>query len=636
MIRTWAWLSVQLLLLSATGHARPNRQKLAWPSPVPASSIPPLDWSSVGPPLYSPPATSARETTGKISTSNKASIFNSPVPSAVDWRNRSGVNYITTAQDQGVCQSCWAFAVTALIESMIRIEHGIWSKRSEADVHDGTFAACDSTGNAEDTLQYVAGMGIDFIVNPERGTPGIADWQCDPYEATFHPYEHCADRSGRVTYIPFYQALGGIEDQKRWLNEYGPLVVTFALYEDFWEWKDEKGEKVYKYNEIARETGNHIALIVGFDDAKQAWIIKNSWGPNWGNKGFVYIAYDTANVDFWTKYGLTNVNPDPWSRKRHQSGNMMQSGNGKTHRNFELLVNSPNTSGIITHLSRDGDTFQWSTVSTLPPPPTSDLLLRGHPSILGTSFNRDFHAVAVDANTNTLQQWIYSQSDKKWSHHATISSHNITGLPGFAQADDDSALVVVVKHGDGSLNEWRQAPNTSTWTFSSCIAKEGIAQSGPALVQSNVGLEMYSPHGNSSGVMYVLAVRTDGRMQLFWKEKRQTGGAWKAGEVFGDGIKGESPPVMMQDFYGTKNELDEGRLQAVVAVAGKVQHWVREAEGKWEMVDEVGTGVKHVWSLVQGSFAGRMHMITEDADRSLDYWEWAEGSWAVIERLKGL
>ncbi|KAK3994275.1 hypothetical protein QBC44DRAFT_392743 [Cladorrhinum sp. PSN332] len=635
MTPPWVWLCAQLVL-SSTGQAGPSRRQLVWPSPVPASSIPAVDWTSVGPPLYEPPS-SSRQATGKISTANKATVYNSPLPSAVDWRNRSGVNYITTAQDQGVCQSCWAFAVTALIETMIRIEHGIWSKRSEADVHDGTFAACDSTGNAEDTLQYVAGMGIDFITNPERGIPGIADWPCDPYEATFHPYEHCADRSGRATYIPFYQAIGGIEDQKRWLSEYGPIVATFALYEDFWDWKDEKGDKVYSYNGIARETGNHIALIVGYDDAKQAWLLKNSWGPEWGNKGFVYIAYDNANIDYWTKYGLSNVNPDPWSRKRHQSGNMMQSGSGKTHRNFELLVSDPG-GGQITHISRDGDSFEWSIITNLPSIPSP---IVGQPSIIGTSFNRDFHAVAVDTN-GSLHQWVYSQSHKSWSLRSNISSqHNITGIPGLTQADD-SSLVVVVKHADGSLNEWRQAPNTWTWklTLPPLAAAGVIAQSGPSLVQSNVGLDLYNPHGNSSGALYAVALRTDGKMQLFSKEGH--GGAWKPEEPFGSGMRvSNTPPVMIQDFSGTESELSAGKLRVVVAVGGQVQHWVRHTEGstgsagKWELVESVGANVRNIWSLVQGSFGEKMHMITEDADGSLDYWEW-DGRWVVVERLKGV
>lgn len=344
--------------------------------------------------------------------------------------------------------------------------------------------------------------------------------------------------------------------------------------------------------------------------------------------------YDTANIDYWSKHGLSNVNPDPWSRKRHQSGNMLQSGNGNTHRNFELLLSDPRTASLA-HVSRDGHTLEWSMVSSLPVTTGS---IVGQPSIIGTSFNRDFHAAWVDSTNHTLQHWVYSQSTASWSHRSTISSHNITGIPGLVQADD-SSLVVVVKHADGSLNEWRKLPNTSTWTLTSpplAASDSIIAQSGPSLVQSNVGLDVYSAHGNSSGTLYAVAVRTDGTMQLFSKEGRT--GTWKSEEVFGSNVPGDASPVMIQDFYATENELSQGKLRLVVAVGGEVQHWVRQGEGKWEMLDSSAgeEGVRNVWSLVQGSFGGKMQMLTEGgADGGYDYWEW-DGKWHVVERLKAV
>ena len=259
---------------------------------MPASSIGPLDWSSVVSPIYSSQDPSRKVySNSKITTAAASSAAaDSPPPSAVDWRNRSGLNYITTPQDQGSCNSCWAFAATALIESMVRIEHGVWSKRSEADVHDGVGAACESVGNAEDTLAWVAGQGAEWLNKPNASAPGVADWPCDPYEATQHGYEHCRDRSGRATHIPYFQALGVIEDQKRWLDEYGPVIATFILYADFGSWKPAGEGSVYKWDEVSKSTGNHLALVVGYDDQRQAWIIKNSWGKGWGKDGFVYFA----------------------------------------------------------------------------------------------------------------------------------------------------------------------------------------------------------------------------------------------------------------------------------------------------------------------------------------------------------
>jgi len=43
---------------------------------------------------------------------------------------------------------------------------------------------------------------------------------------------------------------------------------------------------------------NHGVTLVGWDDATNAWIIKNSWGTGWGMSGFMYIAYDSNNIGY--------------------------------------------------------------------------------------------------------------------------------------------------------------------------------------------------------------------------------------------------------------------------------------------------------------------------------------------------
>jgi C1A family cysteine protease len=269
---------------------------------VPASSVGPLDWPSIRAPIWSPQTTASGGTTTRTGNNLKTpsikadstTLTDSPLPAAVDWRNRSGLNHITTPQDQGACNACWAFAVTALVEAQVRIEHGAWSKRSEDDVHDGVGAACESVGDAEETLAWVAGQGAMFANDTDttsQAPPGIADWPCDPYRDTEHGSVHCADREGRATRIPFYQELGVVEDQKRWLDQYGPLVATFVLHVDLDGWKpNATNTGVYKWDRVSGTNGNHIALVVGYDDVKQAWIIKNSWGKGWGDNGFVHFA----------------------------------------------------------------------------------------------------------------------------------------------------------------------------------------------------------------------------------------------------------------------------------------------------------------------------------------------------------
>ena len=115
---------------------------------------------------------------------------------------------------------------------------------------------------------------------------------------------------------------------------------------------------------------------------------------------------------------------------------------------------------------------------------------------------------------------------------------------------------------------------------------------------------------------------------------------------------------MIQTFSNTTNETSIGDFHLVVAVpkSGTVQHWRRNNDdihiraassdgngnGKWELIEETSGGdetkVKSVWSLLQGSFNERMHMVTEGTDGTFVYWEWdpdGEGGrrWRVVEGL---
>lgn len=87
---------------------------------------------------------------------------------SVDWRNRFGRAWITSVRDQRSTNNCWAFAATALVEAMVRIEHLLWSSRSEGDMVHGVGKQSWDLGNLGEAITFV-----------ERN--GLADPDCFPF-----------------------------------------------------------------------------------------------------------------------------------------------------------------------------------------------------------------------------------------------------------------------------------------------------------------------------------------------------------------------------------------------------------------------------------------------------------------------
>lgn len=84
-----------------------------------------------------------------------------------------------------------------------------------------------------------------------------------------------------------------------------PFVFGFTVYEAFESDAVARTGKVSMPGPKEKSLGGHAVLAVGYDDARQAVIVMNSWSDKWGDKGFFYLPYayiGDRNLadDFWT------------------------------------------------------------------------------------------------------------------------------------------------------------------------------------------------------------------------------------------------------------------------------------------------------------------------------------------------
>jgi hypothetical protein len=539
-----------------------------------------------------------------------------PAPS-VEWRGRFGGQWLATIQNQNPCNNCWAFAAAAMVETMVRIEHHVWSKRSEGDLRDGFMGSlnppaadpCDHGAGVQDALAWISGIG-----------QGIADPDCYPWYDANHSYQPTWDRLGRTVRIPEITALNSIDDQKTWIDAVGPICAPVDVYQTF----GSLGTGVWMPTSLDVDVPNqwpkgHVVLIVGYDDANQCWIFRNSWGTTFGDQGYGRIGYGQANIDYYTKYGVQLTSPDPWTRRRMHSGCMIESSNGQAHRNFEMLrAAAPR----IRHQWRqggEGGDFSWHDAGELENPNDigAGAACIGFPALTSTTFGRNFECVYWEGSGH-LHHWFFDQQAQHWVDGGRFGPPDLQGYPGFIQSNfGPGNFEVVVRTSDGRLCHWFRI-NHDPWTWGeSTRFGSNIRQSGPALLQTR--------YGNNASNLEVVCVRNDGQMQHFWRDDDLT---WQTGVTFGQGV-GDTPVCMIEGQYGATDETRTGNFELCVAVNGVGQHWYRDnnGDGGWHHTADFGDNVKHVWALVESSFDFNLEVLVERTDGAVQHWWRDDSGW---------
>jgi hypothetical protein len=195
----------------------------------------------------------------------------------LDWRAKNAVSGI---RDQGQCGSCWAFAMTQALESSVMI-----ARKSSEDVSlsEQVLLACSGGGSCEKGGY----LNADFL--RKTGLPPASYY---PYTAT---NGKCANaKAGWREHVYKIGAWNKVQSDlaaiKSALVTHGPLPTAFLVMDDFRYYKS----GVYSYTQ-GKSLGGHAVLLVGYDDDGRYFIVKNSWGPGWGEGGFFRIAYSEMN-----------------------------------------------------------------------------------------------------------------------------------------------------------------------------------------------------------------------------------------------------------------------------------------------------------------------------------------------------
>ncbi|XP_059351742.1 uncharacterized protein LOC130702458 [Daphnia carinata] len=191
------------------------------------------------------------------------------------------------------CGSCWAFAAITPLEFAKCMKFGRPVRLSEQQLVD-----CDKLNGGCDGGWYTLAW-----ISIWRAW-GSAHESFYPYNAQKNTcsYSWFMARANVFTYR--YVPANNMLAMQQAIQKYGPIATAFTAVDPFSSYAD----GVYDDSACDTQPVNHAVVIVGWDtlNGVDYWIARNSWGPNWGKNGYIYVqrGVNKCNIESYPAYVL--------------------------------------------------------------------------------------------------------------------------------------------------------------------------------------------------------------------------------------------------------------------------------------------------------------------------------------------
>jgi hypothetical protein len=190
--------------------------------------------------------------------------------------------------DQGVEGSCisWAAGYAALsAEQYYKTNAGSYSSASNVFSPEFLF---NQTKNSDDCGSSTLLTALEFMKNN-----GVSTWQSMPYSSSNGCSEQptAEQASEAMNYrISSYTRIKSADQNaiKAMLAQNHPLIFTGNVDDNF-----RNAGPGFVWATVGTIYGLHAFTLVGYDDAKGAYKIMNSWGTGWGDGGYSWVSYST-------------------------------------------------------------------------------------------------------------------------------------------------------------------------------------------------------------------------------------------------------------------------------------------------------------------------------------------------------
>jgi hypothetical protein len=221
-------------------------------------------------------------------TTSQASSNPDDLPASFTWRDVNGTDYVTPIKDQSPAPTCEAFGLCAALETEMQYKLREIYTPDLSENHLYFYAG----GTIEKGYVNIVDAANYLMQN------GVPDEGCypDPHRAfdyTFHSLPGWENRTVKIAEWGWVNH-SNITAMKQALIEHGPLVICIHFWNDFFVYLG----GIYKHHD-GQTAGGHVVAIIGYNDKQNCWIVKNSWGTKWGERGYFRMAYDADMIAEW-------------------------------------------------------------------------------------------------------------------------------------------------------------------------------------------------------------------------------------------------------------------------------------------------------------------------------------------------